>query len=86
MATVARKRRADIFMAPPYVIKPVAEGSSVGVFIVREDHEFSTAGFRPDWTYGDVLIERYIGGRELTCAVLGDRPLGIIEILARRRP
>jgi D-alanine-D-alanine ligase len=69
-------------MPPPYVIKPVTEGSSVGVYIVREDHEFPPQELtRPDWAYGDVLVERYIGGRELTCAVMGDRALDIIEIL-----
>jgi D-alanine-D-alanine ligase len=69
-------------LAPPYVIKPVAEGSSVGVFIVRDDHAYPPQELmRADWTYGDVLVERFIGGRELTCAVLGDRPLDIIEIL-----
>ena len=61
-------------MPPPYVIKPVTEGSSVGVFIVREDQEFPPQELtRPDWAYGDVLVERYIGGRELTCAVMGVR-------------
>lgn len=70
-------------MTPPYVIKPVAEGSSVGVFIVREDYahppqELTSA----DWKLeGPMMVERYIAGRELTCAVLGDRPLGVIEIL-----
>lgn len=70
-------------MPPPYVIKPVAEGSSVGVFIVREDHahppqELTSA----EWSLGElVMVERYIAGRELTCAVMGDRPLGVIEIL-----
>ena len=69
-------------MPPPYVIKPVTEGSSVGVFIVREDHGHPPQELnRPDWAYGDVLVERYIGGRELTCAVMGDRALGIIEIV-----
>ncbi len=69
-------------MPPPYVIKPVAEGSSVGVYIVREDHEYPPQELtRTDWSFGDVLVERYIGGRELTCAVMGDRALDIIEIL-----
>jgi D-alanine-D-alanine ligase len=69
-------------MAPPYVIKPVNEGSSVGVFIVREDHEHPPQELtRFDWAYGDVLVERYIAGRELTCAVMGDNSLGVIEIL-----
>ncbi len=70
-------------MTPPYVIKPVAEGSSVGVFIIREDYahppqELTSA----DWDFADeVMVERYVAGRELTCAVMGDRPLGVIEIL-----
>jgi D-alanine-D-alanine ligase len=69
-------------MPPPYVIKPVTEGSSVGVFIVREDHEHPPQELtRADWSFGDVMVERYIGGRELTCAVIGDRALEIIEIL-----
>lgn len=69
-------------MPPPYVIKPVTEGSSVGVFIVREDHAHPPQELtRADWPYGAVMVERYVGGRELTCAVLGDRPLGIIEIV-----
>src|SRR6185437_8572905 len=61
-------------MKPPYVIKPPTEGSSVGVFIVREDQrhppqELTSA----DWTLGeDVMVERYIAGREITCAVMGD--------------
>jgi len=66
------------------VIKPVAEGSSVGVFIVREDQAHPPQELtRDDWTYGDeVLIEPYIAGKELTCAVLGDKALGVIEIVA----
>ncbi len=68
---------------PPYVIKPVAEGSSVGVFIVREDHRHPPQELNSaEWGLGEtVMVERYVAGRELTCAVLGERPLGIIEIL-----
>ncbi|MGN6570692.1 MAG: D-alanine--D-alanine ligase [Pseudolabrys sp.] len=71
-------------LPPPYVIKPVAEGSSVGVFIVREDHAHPPQELtRDDWAYGEkVLIEPYIAGKELTCAVIGDRALGVIEIVA----
>ncbi len=70
-------------MPPPYVIKPVAEGSSVGVFIVREDHAHPPQQLTSaEWTLAEeVMAERYIAGRELTCAVLGDKPLGVIEIL-----
>jgi D-alanine-D-alanine ligase len=70
-------------MAPPYVIKPVAEGSSVGVFIVTEEHANPPQElYRDDWAFGDtVMVERYIPGKELTCAVLGDRALDVIEIV-----
>jgi D-alanine-D-alanine ligase len=71
-------------LPPPYVIKPVAEGSSVGVFIVREDQAHPPQELtRSDWSFGDtVLVEPYIPGKELTCAVMGDRALGVIEIVA----
>ena len=75
----AAKRHA---MPPPYVLKPVAEGSSFGVVIVKADraHPPQEVG-RMDWPYGDALLaERFIAGKELTCAVLGDRALGVIEI------
>jgi D-alanine-D-alanine ligase len=67
----------------PYVIKPIAEGSSVGVFIVTEAHQHPPQELtRPDWAFGDkVLCERYIAGKELTCAVMGDKSLDIIEIV-----
>ncbi|MEG6509124.1 D-alanine--D-alanine ligase [Methyloligella sp. 2.7D] len=70
-------------MEPPYVIKPVNEGSSVGVFIVREDQSHPPQElFASEWGFGEeVMIERYIPGRELTCAVMGDDPLDVIEIL-----
>ncbi|HSA81184.1 MAG TPA: D-alanine--D-alanine ligase [Geminicoccaceae bacterium] len=66
-------------MDPPYVVKPNGEGSSVGVKIVRR------AGERPidrnDWPYGpEILVERYIAGRELTVGVLGDQSLAVTEI------
>jgi D-alanine-D-alanine ligase len=70
-------------MPPPYVIKPVAEGSSVGVFIVREDHKHPPQELtRADWKFGErVLVEPFIPGKELTCAVMGDKALGVIEIV-----
>jgi D-alanine-D-alanine ligase len=71
-------------LPPPYVIKPLAEGSSVGVFIVRDDHEHPPQELmRPDWSFGEtVLVEPFIPGKELTCGVMGDRALGVIEIVA----
>jgi len=69
-------------MPPPYVIKPVAEGSSVGVFIVREDQAHPPQELHSaEWSLGEeVMVERYVPGRELTCAVMGDEALGVIEI------
>jgi D-alanine-D-alanine ligase len=70
-------------LPPPYVIKPISEGSSVGVFIVTEQHRHPPQELtREDWAFGEfVLCEKYIAGKELTCAVLGDRALDVIEIV-----
>ncbi len=81
---VTRKEAATRhLLPPPYVIKPLAEGSSVGVFIVREDHKHPPQELtRADWTLGErVLVEPYIPGKELTCAVMGEQVLGVIEIV-----
>jgi D-alanine-D-alanine ligase len=69
-------------MKPPYVLKPVAEGSSVGVFIVTKEHAHPPQELtRTDWAYGETLLaERFVPGLELTCGILGDRALGVIEI------
>jgi D-alanine-D-alanine ligase len=68
----------------PYVLKPIAEGSSFGVFIVGEGDETPSAALTAeDWPYGDhLLAEPFIAGRELTCAVIGDRALDVIDIRA----
>ena len=71
-------------LPPPYVVKPISEGSSVGVVIVRADrtHPPQELG-REDWPYGErVMVEPFIAGRELTCAVMGDKALGVIDIRA----
>jgi D-alanine-D-alanine ligase len=70
-------------LPPPYVIKPIAEGSSKGVFMVTEAHAHPPQELtRPDWPYGErLLCERYIAGKELTCAVVGDKALEVIEIV-----
>lgn len=74
-------------MPPPYVIKPVADGSSVGVFIVMEGHAHPPQElYREDWPHSDdLLVERYIPGKELTCAVVKGEPTGVIEILSGDR-
>ncbi len=67
-------------MDPPYVVKPINEGSSVGVHIVMEGDNYPGLD-RAAWKFGDaVLVERYIPGRELTVVVMGDRPLGVTEL------
>jgi D-alanine-D-alanine ligase len=70
-------------MAPPYVIKPIAEGSSFGVFIVKAGTSHPPQEIlREDWNCGEeVMVERFIPGRELTCAVMGDVALGVTEIV-----
>jgi len=74
-------------MPPPYVVKPIAEGSSVGVFIVTKQQSHPPQElYRDDWPFGElVMVERYIPGKELTCAVLGDRALDVIEIVPTTR-
>ncbi|HUK09940.1 MAG TPA: D-alanine--D-alanine ligase [Stellaceae bacterium] len=76
-------RRAELaegdLLPRPFVAKPVNEGSSVGVRIVRE-HDNSWAEEAKSWAYEEALVERYVPGREITVAVLGDRALGALEI------
>jgi D-alanine-D-alanine ligase len=70
-------------LPPPYVVKPIAEGSSFGVIIVPADQAHPPQSLsRDDWTFGDqVMVERYVPGREITCAVQGDAALGVTEIV-----
>jgi D-alanine-D-alanine ligase len=80
---VTRFEAAKAHVLPtPYVLKPVSEGSSYGVFIVKQGTSHPPQELlREDWSHGDLMLaEKYIAGRELTCAVLGDRPLGVTEI------
>src|SRR6476620_9380141 len=82
IANRAEVARAHV-MAPPYVVKPIADGSSFGVFIVKADQSHPPQELlREDWNSGEeVMVERYIPGRELTCAVMGDVALGVTEIV-----
>jgi D-alanine-D-alanine ligase len=74
-------------MAPPYVVKPPNEGSSFGVLIVNADAPHPPQElYSDDWPHGEtVMVERYVAGRELTCAVRGDEPLEVIDILTDNR-
>jgi D-alanine-D-alanine ligase len=71
--------RGDV-MPRPYVVKPIAEGSSVGVRIVNLGD--NALPFERDaWPYGDeVLVERFIPGRELTVSVMGDKAIAVTEL------
>ena len=64
---------ADHVMEPPYVVKPIAEGSSFGVIIVPKGQSSPPQSvLGEEWSFGNnVMVERYIPGRELTCAVMG---------------
>jgi D-alanine-D-alanine ligase len=72
-------------LAPPYVIKPINEGSSVGVYVILNGDNHRRLEDEP-WPFGDdVLVEKYIPGREIQVAVMGERALGAIEIRPRGR-
>jgi len=77
-------RVADILgdppFEPPYVVKPAAEGSSVGVVIVRDEHQTALRERNDLDRDARVLVEPYIAGRELTCAVLDGQALTVTEI------
>lgn len=72
-------------MAPPYVVKPNAEGSSVGVFLVFEGANSPPQEVvAPDWTFGEeVMVEPYIAGQELAVAVMGNQALTVTDIVSR---
>ncbi len=72
-------------MAPPYVVKPNAEGSSVGVFLVFEGANGPPQQVvAPDWTFGEeVMVEPYIAGQELAVAVMGQQALTVTDIVSR---
>ncbi len=74
-------------LARPYVLKPVNEGSSVGVAIVTDESNYGNP-IRRDATgpwqqFAQLLAEPYIRGRELTAAVLGDRALMVTELVPK---
>lgn len=71
--------RARHVMAPPYVVKPFNEGSSVGVYIVNEGSNQPPQ--LSDEMPARVMVEAFAPGRELTCAVLGDRALAVTDII-----
>jgi D-alanine-D-alanine ligase len=81
---VVDRREAAVrhLMKPPYVVKPVNEGSSVGVFIIREGDNRPPEALGSDkWNLSnEMMVEEYVPGRELTVAVMGGKALGVTEI------
>jgi D-alanine-D-alanine ligase len=73
---------AEHLMEPPYVVKPVNEGSSVGVFIIRKGDNRPPAELGSDkWNLTDLMmVEEFVPGRELTVAVMGSQALAVTEI------
>jgi D-alanine-D-alanine ligase len=81
VVTRAEASAGDV-LPRPFVLKPVNEGSSVGVHIVYAGDNANPLG---EWSFGDqVLAERFVPGREITVAVMGDRALGVTEITSDR--
>ncbi len=84
---VAHRREAGSrhLMEPPYVVKPVNEGSSVGVYIIRKGDNRPPAELGSDsWQLSDLMmVEEYVPGRELTVAVMGGKALAVTEIVPK---
>jgi len=71
-------------MDPPFVVKPLCEGSSVGVQIVGDQDDLESLR-NQGWSFGArVMVEAYIPGRELCVSVMGDRALAVTEITTER--
>ncbi|MBJ7412081.1 MAG: D-alanine--D-alanine ligase, partial [Phenylobacterium sp.] len=72
-------------LPPPYVVKPNAEGSSVGVFIVRDGaNRPPQEVVAPSWTFGEeVMVEPYIRGMELAVGVMDGKAMTVTEIVPR---
>ena len=69
----------------PLVVKPVSEGSSLGVYICKNKKQFTSKYNRLLSEYDRILVEEYIPGREIQVAVMGQKSLGAIEIVPKRK-
>ncbi|MCE3254854.1 MAG: D-alanine--D-alanine ligase [Rickettsiaceae bacterium] len=80
-----KKNKEIIFekIGKPFVIKPINEGSSVGVQVILENMPFDIMDF--DWKYGDeMIVEKYIAGQEIQVAVMDNKALGAIEVRPKK--
>lgn len=84
---ILTKDHTDVKIEPmprPYVIKPVYEGSSIGVEVILEDEDYKFADYK--WEYGNKLIvEKYILGQEIQVAVIDGKAVGALEIKTSRK-
>jgi D-alanine-D-alanine ligase len=80
-ADAERIRAADLPFGLPCIVKPANEGSSVGVSLVRQEPELAAACKEASRWKGDVIVERYVKGKECQVAVLDGKALGVIEVV-----
>jgi D-alanine-D-alanine ligase len=67
-------------MPRPYVIKPISEGSSLGIEIIFEEDDFDFSKYQ--WKYGNkIIIQEYVKGREIQVAVLNNKAIGLLEVI-----
>ncbi len=69
----------------PIVIKPINEGSSIGVYICRSKIQFIKNYYKLKKIYNKILIEEYIPGKEIQVAIMGNKALGAIELIPKRK-
>ena len=83
---VRKAQRVSVDMLPfglPVVVKPVQEGSSVGISIVKEERDLIAAIELASRYDDDILVEQFIKGREVQIGILDDQPIGAIEIVPK---
>ncbi len=76
-------KKVDLKLKFPVVLKPINEGSSVGVYITNKKNFISNL-YKLE-KFKEILIEKYIPGREIQAAILGNKKLGIIELKPKRK-
>ena len=80
--TLRALKEKGTLITMPYVIKPVSDGSSVGVYIVRQPADLAAAEY--DDEEREILVEKYIDGRELTVSVVNGKALTVTEICPKK--
>ncbi len=80
-ADAAKIRAADLPFGLPCIVKPANEGSSVGVSLVKQESELTAACVEAAKWKGDVIVERFVKGKEVQVAVLDGKALGVIEVV-----